>query len=226
MKTFVGLVTLCLLSCAVAFSALGQGVAPRHSAKKRLPIPILKAALEKLEGLETSLEGEKKLGGKKLDGLRLDIKEVKLQLREFLLDIENNKVMLPAYECCPCPAGTMEAVNSNADETAQSGQPQPVETKAVAIDDATFSSLIVALKEQGFADDRLTVLKQASASQYYSVAQVKEILAQFSFPDDKLAALRIIRERITDKENSFQIYGSFVHSSDKDEAKKILEEGE
>jgi len=220
-------VSLSFLASAVA---LGQG-APREPSKKRVPIPMLKDALERLEKLEGNLGQEKKLAGKQLDAARLEVKEIKLQIREFLADVENRKTMLPAYDCCPCgkggrgeEAGKVEVnVHIDGGKVEAPEDAEPAEPAIEAVNETTFQSLLGALKEQGFADDRLSVFKQAASSQHYTVAQVKQILAQFSFPDDKLAALRLAKDRITDTENAFQIYGAFVHSSDKDEARKILE---
>jgi len=224
----ISLVTL------VAFASLcaGQGRGPKrpHPAKKRVPINLLKDSLKKLEKMEERLGARKKMNRKQIASLKVDVKEVKLQIREFLMDIENRKAMLPAYECCPCNGknGKVEiSVNVNSGEE---GKPTPVdnpndkpEEVFEPMTDTQFSHLVAALKEQSFADDKLTVLSEAAKVSYFQVAQVRALLKQLSFPDDKLQALRVLNPRIADRENTYQIYGSFVHSSDKDEAKKILE---
>ncbi len=213
-------------------SAFAQGRAPHHPAKKRISFKLLKEALTKLEAIEQKLEAKGKLGPKQVDMLRLEVKEARLQVREFLMEMENRKEMLPAYECCPCKGrgeevreGKLE-INVNIQGTGEEVA-QPVEAvPEVVMEPLTaqqYNGLLGALKEQGFADDKLTVLQEASKNGYFTVEQVKGILKMFSFPDDKLTALRSVRDRIVDTENQFLLYGSFVHSSDKDEAKKILE---
>jgi hypothetical protein len=202
-------------------SAFAQGRAPHHPAKKRISFKLLKEALTKLEAIEQKLEAKGKLGPKQVDMLRLEVKEARLQVREFLMEMENRKEMLPAYECCPCKGrgeevreGKLE-INVNIQGTGEEVM-EPLTAQQ-------YNGLLGALKEQGFADDKLTVLQEASKNGYFTVEQVKGILKMFSFPDDKLTALRSVRDRIVDPENQFLLYGSFVHSSDKDEAKKILE---
>jgi hypothetical protein len=66
-------------------------------------------------------------------------------------------------------------------------------------------------------------LQTAAKNSWFTVDQVKSLLKAFSFPDDKISALRMVAKALVDPENSFLLYGSFVHSSDKEEAKKILE---
>lgn len=224
------------LSVAMLFAfaslAAAQGRKPHktHPAKKRVPISLLKDSLSKLEKMEERVGSRKKMTRKQLNALKVDIKEVKHQIREFLMDIENRKAMLPAYECCPCQGnkGKLE-INVNVQGTEPGNivpvgtPPEPPAEKFDPLTETQFSHLVSALKEQSFADDKLTVLSEAAKASHFSVGQLKGILKQLSFPDDKLQALRLLEPRIADRENIYQIYGSFVHSSDKDEAKKILE---
>jgi hypothetical protein len=225
-----------ILSAALLFvlalPAAAQGRKPHkaHPARKRVPINLLKDSLKKLEKMEERVASRKKMNRKQLDTLKVDIKEVKLQIREFLMDIENRKAALPAYECCPCQGdkGTLE-INVNIQGGDPTGTnpvetpPEPTTERFDPMTDTQFTHLLSALREQSFADDKLTVLAEAAKAAHFSVGQIKGILKQLSFPDDKLEALRLLEPRIADRENIYQVYGSFVHSSDKDEAKKILE---
>ena len=212
-----------------ASAALAQGRAPSHPAKKRIPFNLLKDAIQKLDKAEALLAG-KKVSKKKARGIAMEIKEARLQIKEFLVDVESRKQMLPAYECCPC-RGKLAAKAGTEGEKDGAEQPgdgdgaaeEPKQEVGTAMPEPRFAALLQSLGEQGFADDKLTVLTSAVKDNYFTVNEVRRLLVVFSFPDDKLAALRLLKDRITDPDNAFKIYSSFIHSSDKDEARKILE---
>ena len=224
---------LTVVAVLVAFTlsavAQGRGGRPAHPAKKRIPYNLLKQAQGKLDSVEQQLEGRNKLSGKELTVLKLEVKEARLAVREFLMEMKNRKEHLPAYECCPCnsAAGGKLEVNVNVTGTGDPREPLPPEEGPEEIVEPltgqSYDALLAALKEQGFADDKLSVLQTAAKSAWFSVDQVKGLLKMFSFPDDKLSALRMVGNLLVDPENKFLLYGSFVHSSDKEEAKKILE---
>jgi hypothetical protein len=76
----------------------------------------------------------------------------------------------------------------------------------------TFSSDMLALTE--FVKDRIVGL---------TCDQVKSILNRFSFQSDQLDALAAFKHNIIDVENKFIIVDTFVFSSSRDKALKILE---
>ena len=212
-----------------ASAALAQGRAPAHPAKKRIPFNLLKDAIQKLDKAESDLKG-RKISKKKARGIAMEIKEARLQIKEFLVDVESRKQMLPAYECCPCRGkragkkekeGEKDGAEPAGDGSAAAEEPK--QEVGAAMPEPRFAALLQSLSEQGFADDKLTVLTSAVKENYFTVNEVRRLLVVFSFPDDKLAALRPLKDRITDPDNAFKIYSSFVHSSDKDAARKILE---
>lgn len=216
----------------LAGTALAQPQ-PRHPAEKRAPLGLLKDAVEKLKTVEGALEN--KPGKNKLKEIALEIKETRLQIQEFIVEVEGRKVLLPAYECCPCHGtkddahgegeGTVEVnvtVNTGEGETDEPVEP-PEEKSPEPIQQDRFDAVLKAVGDQGFSNDKLTVLKQAARDAFFTVNQVLALIREFSFPDDKLEVLRQVKSRIVDTENLFQVYGAFVYPSDKDEAKKILE---
>ena len=209
-------------------AALAQGRVPAHPAKKRIPFNLLKDAIQKLDKAESGLSG-KKISKKKAKAIAMEIKEARLQIKEFLVDVEGRKQMLPAYECCPCRGKRGEREKKNGEEGKVEGAgdgdaaEEPKQEMGTAMPEPQFAALLQSLGEQGFADDKLLVLTTAAKENYFTVNEVRRLLVVFSFPDDKLAALRLVMGRITDPDNAFKIYSSFIHSSDKDEARKILE---
>lgn len=211
-----------------ATSALAQGRVPAHPAKKRIPFNLLKGAIRKLDKAESELVGKKKLSRKKAKALAREVKKARLQIKEFLVDVESRKQMLPAYECCPCRGKKGEGKKKDGEEVregageGESGE-EPKQEMGAAMPEPQFAALLQSLGEQGFADDKLSVLTTAAAENYFTVNEVRRLLVVFSFPDDKLAALKLLKDRITNPDNGFRIYSSFIHSSDKDAARKILE---
>jgi hypothetical protein len=221
----VGTLVLVVSALLFSVSVSAQGRKPEPTAKKRIPFNLLKEAQARVERAEEKLAQGKKLSSKDRDAVLLELKEARLQIKEFLLDVENRKEMLPAYDCCPCAGVRKEGREEDRDGKTEPGPevPLPPAPEVKPMEDARFAKLMEAVGSEGFSDDKLKVLSSGAKDQAFSVAQVKGLLAQLSFPDDKLAALRILKGKIVDKENVFEIYGAFVHSSDKDEAKKILE---
>jgi len=54
------------------------------------------------------------------------------------------------------------------------------------------------------------------------VPQVQQLLSLFEFPADRLRAVRVVRNRILDTNNFFQLYGAFEFPRDKEELRRIL----
>lgn len=100
--------------------------------------------------------------------------------------------------------------------------PPPPQPTVQPITEAMLRSLVSAIRNEPFADDQLAVLEEAAPTQYFLVAQAQQILRTFTFSNDRVKAMRLLRPRLLDLENSFKLYESFEHSSDKDELKRIL----
>jgi uncharacterized protein DUF4476 len=100
--------------------------------------------------------------------------------------------------------------------------PPPPQPTAQPITENMLRSLLAAIRHEPFSDDQLSVLEEAVPTQYFLVAQAQQILRSFTFSNDRLRAMRLLRPRLLDLENGFKLYETFEHSSDKDELKRIL----
>jgi hypothetical protein len=101
--------------------------------------------------------------------------------------------------------------------------PQPMPQPLVQpITEAMLRSLASSIRNEPFAEDQLAVLAEAAPTQYFLVTQTQQVLRLFSFSKDRLKAMRLLRPRLLDMENSFKLYESFEFSSDKEELKRIL----
>lgn len=98
----------------------------------------------------------------------------------------------------------------------------PAPVGPVAMDSSVFGSLYAQIKGESFSDSKLNVLRTASSSHYFTVSQIKRILSEFSFSKEKLAAVRIVKNKLVDDKNVFQLYDAFTFQSDKKELRKIL----
>ena len=98
--------------------------------------------------------------------------------------------------------------------------PEPV--GPVAMDSGAFASLYSQIKAESFSDSKLDVLRTAASSHYFTVSQIKRILGEFSFSKDQLAVVRIVKDKLVDEKNVFQLYDAFTFQSDKKELRKIL----
>jgi hypothetical protein len=85
-----------------------------------------------------------------------------------------------------------------------------------------FRVLVQAIKSEGFSENQLNVIEQASGRNYFRVAQLRAVLDQLGFSATKLRALELVSPRLVDPENAFTIYDAFAFSADKDQAREIL----
>lgn len=100
--------------------------------------------------------------------------------------------------------------------------PPPPQPMVQPITEAMLRSLASSIRNEPFAEDQLAVLEEAAPTQYFLVSQTQQVLRLFSFSKDRLKAMRLLRPRLLDMENSFKLYESFEFSSDKEELKRIL----
>jgi hypothetical protein len=100
--------------------------------------------------------------------------------------------------------------------------PPPPQPAVQPITEAMLRSLVLAVRNEPFAEDQLNVLAQAAPTQYFLVAQTQQLLRVFTFSKDRLNAVRLLRPRLLDMENSYKLYESFEFTNDKDELKRIL----
>ncbi len=79
-----------------------------------------------------------------------------------------------------------------------------------------------AMARESFPREKLTVLRDASQHHHFLVSQMRGLLEQFSFANDRLNAVRILWPRVLDRENGFQLYEAFPFASDKQQLRTII----
>jgi len=85
-----------------------------------------------------------------------------------------------------------------------------------------FSGLLGTLNKQNSSKDRAAIIQTTVASNTFTCEQVAQIIEQLSFSKDRLRVLKIIRPRISDLENTFQIIKAFTFAKDQRKASALL----
>lgn len=86
-----------------------------------------------------------------------------------------------------------------------------------------FANAKASVVNQSFEDGKLKVAKQILSTNCMSVAQVKEIMALFSFEDTKLDWAKFAYGKTTDPQNYYQLNDGFTYSSSVDALNSYIE---
>jgi hypothetical protein len=86
-----------------------------------------------------------------------------------------------------------------------------------AMDDRVFAQFKQTLRNERFDDSRVTLAKQTIAANWFTAAQVKDILGLFSFESNKLDIAKHAYDFTVDKGSYFVINDAFSYSSSKEE---------
>jgi hypothetical protein len=70
---------------------------------------------------------------------------------------------------------------------------------------------------------KLSALRTAAASSYFTTAQAASLIDKLVYREDKLAAVPILKDRILDRENAWQLYQHFTYREDKIKVQEMLE---
>lgn len=96
----------------------------------------------------------------------------------------------------------------------QYNQPPAVVCNApMGMNESSFNALLRTIDNQWFDDTKLKVAKQALQNNWFTSAQIAQILKQFSFEDSKLSFAKQAYARVIDKPNYFMVYDEFWFSS-------------
>ena len=98
----------------------------------------------------------------------------------------------------------------------ESKGPQPMSDKE-------FRTLRSALDREAGDAAKLAVLRAAASSAFFTTAQAGQLIDRLVYRDDKLAAIPILKDRILDKQNAWQLYQHFTYREDKMKVQEILE---
>ena len=101
--------------------------------------------------------------------------------------------------------------------------PVPVRPAVVTpIFDAELDAILASAKKQSFDREIMRVLDVGLVGKPVSVSQVRRAIALFTFSREQLEVVEKLNPMITDPENRFQLFESFVFSSDQAALEKVL----
>ncbi|MFL5456345.1 MAG: DUF4476 domain-containing protein [Myxococcales bacterium] len=92
-----------------------------------------------------------------------------------------------------------------------------------AMSDKEFRALRTQLEREHGDTAKLSILRTAAASSYFSTAQAASLIDRLVYREDKLAAVPILKDRILDRENAWQLYQHFTYREDKIKVQEMLE---
>ena len=152
-----------------------------------------------------------------------------------------NKIVDEIYELLALLPDDISTSNQNANpnfnitfdvnEQQAETQPSVVEHKIeiveeidepVAMSSSEFQQLLSNVQDEGFADNKTSVVRIAAKSKYFSISQLITIVDEFSFSDDKINIVRIVYPRVVDTDNSHNLIGAFTFSGDKEKVEQII----
>jgi hypothetical protein len=92
-----------------------------------------------------------------------------------------------------------------------------------AMAEKEFRALKTALDRETGDQAKLAVLRTAATASYFTTAQAGALLDHLVYREDKLAAVPVLKDRILDKENAWQLYQHFTYREDKVKVQEMLE---
>ncbi|TCZ67320.1 DUF4476 domain-containing protein [Flaviaesturariibacter aridisoli] len=85
-----------------------------------------------------------------------------------------------------------------------------------AMNTSSFNALLQQVRAETFDNTKLTIIKDALATNRVTAVQVKQLMQLFTFDNDRLELAKAAYPRTTDKNNYFQVNDAFEFSSSKE----------
>lgn len=159
---------------------------------------------KKIDAMLKQIETE--IAKYKNETLLLKLKDVRLLFKDYSSQKPKKECKCPMIGCPPCPP-----------------LPQP-QHGIVQIDEADFSKFYSEFKKAQTDKDKIRLLESLLYSgKFISVSQSISLLKEIDFSSNRKKFFTIIKGHIADPQNIYQIYNHLDFSSEKDEAKRILE---
>jgi hypothetical protein len=92
-----------------------------------------------------------------------------------------------------------------------------------AMNAQSFSNFKQSLSNESFDNTRMNIAKQVINSNYFTTAQIKEVLQLFSFENNKLELAKFAYKNTIDKNNYFSVADGFTFSNNKDELMRYIQ---
>lgn len=93
----------------------------------------------------------------------------------------------------------------------------------MAMNSQSFSSFKQSISNESFDNTRMNIAKSVINTNYFTSAQIKELLPLFSFEGNKLEIAKYAYKNTLDKNNYFSVADCFTFSSNKDELMRYIQ---
>lgn len=94
--------------------------------------------------------------------------------------------------------------------------------RARAMRDKDFSMMYKIVKDISFDKNKIDMIRVACIGSSFNSNQCARLLSLFSFDDNKIEVLKVIKPRLVDVDNYKKIFDQFSFSSNKEKAAEIL----
>ena len=94
---------------------------------------------------------------------------------------------------------------------------KPDNVYSKAIDNNEFDRVLWAISKENFETNRMTSAEQIINGNYFTTAQLRQLLGLFSFESNKLQLAKLGYDRVVDQSNYYSLSDQFRFNSSKDE---------
>ncbi|WP_288150288.1 DUF4476 domain-containing protein [Phocaeicola sartorii] len=98
----------------------------------------------------------------------------------------------------------------------------PHRPRRKAMNPLDFENLYKKVRSKAFKDDQLELLSVGVVNNYFTCKQTARLMSIFTWDDEKMKVLRMVSDRIVDRENGNEIVKTLDSLFKQDDARKIL----
>ncbi len=160
-------------------------------------------------------------GGSSRESVRMDV-GVGEQRMGISIEI-NDPLLERATMTTTTTVNSTETVHRDVPPPARSPEAAPAANTCAAMEAGAFSNAKRSINSKSFADDKKTTARQILRSNCMSTAQIKEVMALFSFEDDKLEFAKTAYDRCSDPQNYWKINDAFTFSDSIEQLDEFLQ---
>lgn len=128
-----------------------------------------------------------------------------------------------------CGAITMNETRARTPRIGDTWQPakydhhfKPDNIYSKAIDNNEFDRVLWAINKESFETNKMTSAEQIISANYFTTAQLKQLLRLFSFEGNKLQLAKLGYDKVVDQSNYYSLSDLFTFNSSRDELDRCI----
>ena len=103
-------------------------------------------------------------------------------------------------------------------------QPAQPSTMCTAMSAPNLDKAIATLRQKSFADEKMTIVRQILRSSCFKVDQVRLLIKEFTYEEDKVNVAKLAYEKVIDQNNYYQVNEEFTYSESIESLNSYLEQ--